>query len=162
MRTHPFLVASCFLAVAASLTACGGDSEASDGWQSKKEVAAEVKKLRADTELPPGGRWNAQVSGSDDDRYQTGAADAIVLDEVQCEWYAYWLDRTEAADDKSAATALKHFATLHDMPAFKANDVSYREVVQSVEDAAGLGDPSGIQAFVRDNCGGMQEGSDYR
>jgi hypothetical protein len=159
---HPRPVAAGLLAVAACLTACGGEAETSDGWQSKADVVAEVTALRETTELPPGGRWNAEVSGSDDDRYQTGSADAVVLDEAQCEWYAYWLDRTEHADDKAAGKALKHFAVLHEMPAFKANDVSYREVVQSVEDAAQLGDPSGIQGFVRDNCGGLHKGSEYR
>ncbi|MDO0914773.1 hypothetical protein QQM39_29270 [Streptomyces sp. DT2A-34] len=162
MKTRQYVLLSCLLVMGPALSACGGTSEASDGWESKQEVTAEVKKLRADTELPPGGKWNAEVSGSDDDHYQTGSADALVLDEAQCEWYAYWLDRTESSDDKAAATALKHFVVLHDMPAYKANDKSYREVVQSVEDAAELGDPSGVQGFVRDNCEGMQEGSDYQ
>ncbi|WP_326722958.1 hypothetical protein OHT59_29740 [Streptomyces sp. NBC_00243] len=162
MKARQFITASVLLAVAATATACGGKSEESDGWQSKQDVVAEVKNLRKGTDLPPGGKWTAEVSGAEGDRYQTGSADALVLDEAQCEWYAYWLDRTEASDKKAVASAQKQFAVLHDMAAYKANDVSYRKLVQSVEDAAELGDPSGIQGFVRDNCGGMQEGSNYQ
>lgn len=162
MSARPYILASLCLAVAASVTACGGDTADADGWQSKSDVVAAVNKLRKAAELPPGGRWNAEVSGSDDDRYQTGSADALVLDEAQCEWYGYWLDRTERSDDEAAASARKHFAVLHEMPAYQANDDSYRKLVQTVEDAAELGDPSGIQGFVRDNCDGMQKGSEYR
>ncbi|CAL9531583.1 hypothetical protein SUDANB6_04066 [Streptomyces sp. enrichment culture] len=160
MKLRPYVVASCLLIF--SVTACSGKSEKSNGWLDKEDVIAEVETLRQGAELPPGGRWNVEVAGASDDRYQAGSADAIVLDEVQCEWYAYWLDRTEASDGKAAEAALKHFAVLHDMPAYKANDESYRKLVQTIEDSAELGDPSGIQGFVRDNCDGMQEGSVYQ
>ncbi|MEU4094537.1 hypothetical protein [Streptomyces sp. NPDC026673] len=163
MKARRFIVAAMLLpAVSVSLAACATEGSGGEGWQSKRDVTSRVAKLREQTDLPPGGVWSAEVSGSDKDRYQVGSADAIVLDEAQCEWYAYWLDREEASDTRGAASARRHFADLHRMPAFKANDDSYRQVVQAVEDAAELGDPSGIQQFVRDNCGDMQKGSDYR
>ncbi|MGP3983921.1 hypothetical protein [Streptomyces sp. KR80] len=136
----------------AGLTGCGGGNEIPDGWTTKDKVKKQLVKERQKVSLPKGWHWQDQVAGGQKDIYEEGAAQAMVLDEVTCAWSLAALKSAEKDDERGQEKALAELKELRNLPAYKRNDVSYRQLVESTQSKAELGDFSTMSQYVDNNC----------
>ncbi|MFE0824125.1 hypothetical protein [Streptomyces sp. NPDC058847] len=133
---------------------CGRDknSEIPEGWNTKAEVQQQLAEERQKVSIPLGWRWQDKVEGADRDIYESGAAQAIVLDEATCAWSITWLKSAEKNDVRGQKRAATELETLRELPAYQNNDSSYRDLVEDAQSKSELGDTSALRRYVDNNC----------
>lgn len=137
------------------LTACGG---AATEFENSSQIADEIRQAKAATPLPPGATWDeADLKPKAGASYQAGYFEVTIEAQAQCKWYIYWLGGFGAHDDSKTSAAESMFPKMHVWRLYVSADDSYRQLVDSIEAKAELGDPTGLKEFVRLNCGGASQ-----
>lgn len=141
--------------LAAALTVClsaCSEEGTPEGWTSKAEVKKQLPAARKAVEVPAGWKWHDEVAGGNDDIYEDGTAESMVLDETMCAWSQEAIKATKEGKQNTVDASLAQLKKLRSLPAYKRNDPSYRQLVESVQDKAELGEMSGLTLYVEKNC----------
>lgn len=72
--------------------------------------------------------------------------------QAQCKWFLYWLHGFEKADQGIMNDAVSTLKEIHNWDLYTKADGSFQRLISSVEAKMELGDPSGVQDYVRLNC----------
>lgn len=143
------------LAALAVLTGCGGESAEPtpdpEGLIGGDQVTEELSAAQDRYPLPSGREWK-DFGINSDDTYGAGAAEVMVASQAQCAWYDYWLEGQRDGDDEAMDEAMAALDALSGSALFTLADPSYTDLIADIEERARLGDPSGIQQFIEQNC----------
>lgn len=133
------------------LTGCGSSAQFEDN----SKIAEKIRQTKAATPLPPGAAWDDQsLQYKPGASYQIGYFENMVQAQAQCKWYGYWLSGFANHDQHKMQMAEALFPKMHTWNRYTSADVSFRNLVDAIEAKALLGDPSGLQNFVKLNCAG--------
>lgn len=139
---------------ALGLVACGGTPA---NFEDSAKLPAKIAALEKTTPLPPGSTFDSELlQPSSGDTYEIGYWDNVVEQQAQCKWYMYWLTSRGAGDKTKMSSAETMFATMHKWHLYTSSDVSFQQLVDQIESKAQLGDPTGLQDYVRLNCSSIK------
>jgi len=131
-------------ALLAALGGCGGPPA---GFTTADEVRREIEQAKATTPMPPGATFRP-ITLDESGTYETGAGTHPIQFQAMCAWFGYWLDGLATADQTQVEEARTMVTRLRAMGTWQSGAL----YLDDITERATLGDPSGLQEMIQNNC----------
>lgn len=145
-----------FLLISLVLAACGSTNAngtaAPQAFLNPEEVRTEMSQAQSVTPLPPGATWRP-IYVNPDAQHETGSGENMVQFQAMCQWYGYWAAAISSGDTAKMAVADAAVAKFPTWHTYASSDTSFRQFLDQIAQRARLGDGSGLQQMIKNNCG---------
>jgi hypothetical protein len=123
------------------------------GFEDLSNASAVIAAAEKETPLPPGSRYDTEPFHTQQGtNYQAGYFLSVAQQEAQCKWYMYFIKTAAANDVSGEHLAESTFTSMKSWALYTDTDPSTRNFYDQIVTAAELGDPSGLQTFIAQNC----------
>lgn len=129
------------------LVAVGACGSPPAGFSTVDEVRREIEQAKSTTPMPPGATFRP-IKLDESAAYEAGSGTNPIQFQAMCAWFGYWLKGLDLGDQAQVEQAQVRLAELRSSGMWRSG----QQYLDDITERAKLGDPSGLQQMIQNNC----------